>query len=390
MPALRPVAVNLEKCLVDFGETEVVLRREGEIFVTPDGLRLHPVTFAQRSDAVAAALTDLDQPQRLLTELRRIAITGESNQLADALMLALAGGGEDSGAFSECARAACRFGSLNWNAVQQMPALLVDQLVAKVREDAEDGWTRFEFQPPTAEAGIDEHCCQMVDRLLARGMPVEPPMKVAGATAPAAPLRARTRSSQTVWDEVEPASRASSPGQSLTSGVEEPAAKSILETQVAAPSKGVSNQMVATAAVPPVPNESTLEGATSAFDASEANTAQDWTGEASPTRIGSSGQVGSASGSVIPPASASVRPARVFFNRQASTVLERASNDKSIEHASVAVPATTGLEPFALATAAEVAPTKTGTAVRTMPRGDWLYELAIALAEECDLRGLDT
>ena len=174
MQALRPVTVDLATGVVTLGGTRVTLERDGERYVAPDGLGLRALSFEERSSVVAGALMTPEPNRALLNKLRNLGnVTEADDQLADALLLALAGGGEPAPSFEECARTACRLRKLDWQTVQSAPAVLVDQLATEQAiSNSDDGWTRFEFrEPPDSSLSLEECCQQMLERLLERGMP---------------------------------------------------------------------------------------------------------------------------------------------------------------------------------------------------------------------------
>jgi hypothetical protein len=175
MQALRPIMVDLAAGVVTLGGMRVALQRKGERYVASGGLQARALTFEERSWVVAGALIDPEPNRALLTKLRNLAnISGDhGDEVADALALALAGGGELAPGFAECARAACRNGNLDWQTIQQTPAVLVDQLASQEGTLVNDGgWTRFEFrEEPEHPTSLAECCEQMLERLLDRGMP---------------------------------------------------------------------------------------------------------------------------------------------------------------------------------------------------------------------------
>jgi hypothetical protein len=177
MQALRPVTVDLATGAVTLGSTRVTLQREGEHYVAANGFRGRALTFEERSQVVAGALMEREPNRALLTKLRNLAnLPAEAlEKLSDALMLALAGGGEKGLDFAACARVASRNGNLDWEAVQQAPAVLVDQLASREASSQHDGWMRFEFRKASPDTLSLEDCCSlMLEQLLERGMPKGP------------------------------------------------------------------------------------------------------------------------------------------------------------------------------------------------------------------------
>jgi len=176
MPAIRPVTVDLATGVVTIGGTRVHLACADGYFTAPGGFRARALTFAERSSIVAGALIDPEPQRALLTKLRALAAPAydKSDQVTDALILALAGGGESAGSFSDCARDACRKQGTDWQAMQQSPAVLVDQIASQQPGvDGETGWTRFEFREAPQDLISVEDCCRlMLEQLLERGMPM--------------------------------------------------------------------------------------------------------------------------------------------------------------------------------------------------------------------------
>lgn len=187
MPAIRPVTVDLATGVVTIGGTRVTLDRDATYFTAPDGFRARALTFAERSSIVAGALIDPEPNRSLLTKLRSLAAPSHdtATEMSDALMLALAGGGEPAAPFPDCSREACRRQGTDWQTVQQTPAVLVDQIASRDDSaDAEAGWTRFEFREAPQDSISVEDCCRlMLEQLLERGTPRE---ESTGETANAA------------------------------------------------------------------------------------------------------------------------------------------------------------------------------------------------------------
>jgi hypothetical protein len=188
MQPLRPVTVDLATGVVMLGGACVSFVRDGEDYVTPHGLRARALTFEERSHIVAGALMEREPNRALLAKLRNLAsIPGNVDpELANALLLAFAGGGESGPDFAECARAACRNGNGNWQIIQKTAALVVDQL-ASVNESSSNvgGWTRFEFQQePESPPSLEDCCRLMIEDLLVRGMPREVEQEQAAPAEP--------------------------------------------------------------------------------------------------------------------------------------------------------------------------------------------------------------
>lgn len=175
MQALRPVTVDLATGVVTLGGTHLTLERDGERYVAPGGRRLRALTFEERSSVVAGALIDPEPNCALLTKLRNLGNIPADNgdQLMDALVLALAGGGEAAPSFAECARTACRNAGWNWQSVQETAAVVVDQLAEAADPPVNlDGWIRFEFrEAPQSPPSLEDCCREMLEQLLQRGTP---------------------------------------------------------------------------------------------------------------------------------------------------------------------------------------------------------------------------
>ena len=133
------------------------------------------VSFAERSRLVAEALAADDPVTALIGALRDAAAEGDGGALPEAVALALAGGGEDAPAFEECAVEAARRCGWNWAQVSEAPAIEVDRMAARTREEPAAGWKRFVFGPRGGE--VEALSREMAERLLARGAERELPSR---------------------------------------------------------------------------------------------------------------------------------------------------------------------------------------------------------------------
>jgi hypothetical protein len=153
------IEVDLARSEVVLGTVRVLLQPAGSAFRLPGGATVRLSTFGERSWSAREALAGAD----LVETLRSFAMQGEPDALGDAVMLALAGGGEEAPSFEICAVEAARIHGWSWKALNEAPAIEVDRAVAVSQED---GWKRFVFG--TEE--IDELVKEMVERLLERAV----------------------------------------------------------------------------------------------------------------------------------------------------------------------------------------------------------------------------
>ncbi len=425
MQMLRPVTVDLATGVVTLGGTRVALQREGEHYVAPGGVRARALTFEERSGVVAGALIDPEPNRALLTKLRNLAnvSSDHDDELADALTLALAGGGEPAPSFAECARSACRNASLDWQTVQQTPAVVVDQLATEQETSGgDDGWTRFEFrEAPQAEVSLGECCQQMLESLLERGTPQEAKEERDGSGArpwpPQTKLRALSDAVQTDGPNSGRSDTSSPPKFSW------PHADQAMQARATLISAEPSSRNTA----PTISNSpSTVAGALRAFSG--------WPQEPSlqvDADVSHSGEkTGAVSAATDPTlgwpdtAQTSVKAMPTMWDRGSQEVrapwtASAQTLDPAPSRAIAPIAARTRQRAHRLrdlpvsaqkvtqpqrgssnsqsASPVAQAPTMADstTAAELLPRSgplqrDWLYEIATALSDECDLRGLDT
>lgn len=177
MTAAAAVSVDLKRGVVTLGATQVALAPADRLgwFRLPGGSLARMIGFIERTALVADALASED-PQGAVTErLREAALTGAHDPITDAVLLALAGGAEEAPSFAECLETVCRLHALDWQSAQGMLAVEVDQMAAGAgNERAAPGegkdWIRFEFAPKPEAIDLAAICAEMTARLLARGL----------------------------------------------------------------------------------------------------------------------------------------------------------------------------------------------------------------------------
>jgi hypothetical protein len=424
MSAIRPVTVDLATGVVTIGGTRVALERAGAYFTAPGGFRARALTFAERSSIVAGALIDPEPHRSLLTKLRALAAPAydKTDDVTDALILALAGGGEAAAPFSDCAREACRKRDSDWQTVQQAPAVLVDQIASeKGSADDETGWTRFEFREAGQDSVSAEDCCRlMLEQLLERGTPqgesASERSNVAseGSSAvhnlgdrlsdndgsastgqlpddiPQRPIAAWPRAAQSprlramlpASDEASPKpvtakEKPASTGGTLRSGSEWPK-QSLQQAVDAAPDPRAE---LFTQASLPVPEKHTDYAAVPS-DSTQKSTTTLWDAVTAPTAAISSAAVSAASAQSK--SAAGPPKARLRAHRLRDLPLRPAETARALAPAELSLASAMPLTPTTSET-----PLNDKTVVAVAPQRDWLYEIATALADECDLRGLD-
>jgi len=432
-----PASVDLARNLVSLGATRVLLEpgpRPG-LFRLPDGGAVRAVTFRERSAAVTEALADHDPRAALIGGLRRIGLEGNATPVADAVLLALAGGAVEAPSFAECLEAVCRSRGLDWQSAQDVGALAVDRLIAhgldgaaagsaaarepmsRGRDDRrETGWMRFEFAPaaapdrpvefapyapqdlpveftpyaaqdlpvdsmPAAPQDLLDICANMTARLLSRGVS---PSEALSATrrapqlpkvrlrpvpvASMAPLTANSR--QIAWTAHNPDG---APAGLLREGggaaVESPARGDDAEVDAAAGTAGNPRELAAviekragTAAAHPSSIRAFTARAMLAASVRETPRANpEW-------RVARDGMAHSAGISEWAPLEASATARSSWALPEASLAVLSSPRTHEATASPPALP--------------DARPSDIGE-----PR-DWLGEIARALADECDLRGL--
>lgn len=159
----------------------------------PGGPVLRPVTFAERSAAVAAALASTDPVDALCAALRTRATVraGElGERMLDLVVLALAGAeNEYAPSFAATAAAVVRATGARLDSVLAAPAREVDRLAGPAATAPDDGWTRVTFGP----AAPDDLREDLARRLLRRAAPeaLAPGEATSGALDHAAGSRPR-------------------------------------------------------------------------------------------------------------------------------------------------------------------------------------------------------
>ena len=414
MQALRPVTVDLATGVVTLGGTRVALQRDGEQYVTPGGPRLRALTFEERSWVVAGALMSPEPNRALLSKLRNLAnVTTDGDEMTDALLLALAGGGESASSFNECARAACRMRQLDWRTVQQTSAVVIDQLALPEEPVSNgDGWRRFSFHELSqTEVTIEDCCTLMLEQLLERGTPQaeehEPGAGDEGRSwhrQPEARVAAETDSPRAVSEDSAP-----------TRALEWPRAVELRaratfddgRSQAANADPPVSNVLRTVALWPQGrPQAAEFEGLPTEGCSSNTNDGSnlvDWA-ENSPIpgqRHTTLRHTVAPVDSGTPSAPTAVQELTAAPSRQAPASPAKPrlrAHRRDLSFQSKQPEQLAAGEHFQLVSSAS-SPTVTPTlsdatlphkAPRVAhPQRDWIYEIATALADECDLRGLD-
>ena len=121
--------------------------RDGE--VRAGGTVVRPVTFAERSRAVATARAASQPEATLYSALRRVAVVGDTaldGDLLDVVVLALAGADVDGAPpFAETAVVVLRSTGGELRSLLTAPAIEVDRLAVALAPGDDDGWTRVAF-----------------------------------------------------------------------------------------------------------------------------------------------------------------------------------------------------------------------------------------------------
>jgi hypothetical protein len=173
------ISVDLARREVTLGDR--VLRLEPtnrpDVFRLPDGHSVRVVTFDERSRAVREALTEDAAAGFLIDILRCIAVQGEADTQCDAVMLALAGGGQEAPSFDATGVEAAQIRGWDWRTLSETPAIQVDMSVTPLSSSApaDEGWKRFVFRSG-GQSDIESLCIEMAERLLARGVRQAEPM----------------------------------------------------------------------------------------------------------------------------------------------------------------------------------------------------------------------
>jgi hypothetical protein len=422
MPAFRPVTVDLATGVVTIGGTRVALQREGAYFNASGGFRARALTFAERSLIVAGALIDPEPNRALLTKLRTLAapIYETTDQMADALILALAGGGEPAASFAECAREACRKQGVDWQTVQQTPAVLIDQMAsADAVLTSDDGWTRFEFQEMQADSASVEDCCRMMlEQLIERGTPREEAAADPDAVEPEwLAGKSEVEDSQSAlgdcWSRTQSGNLPRMHTAAWPRAAQRPRARAILGAPVEASTKpakatetptSIGASFRSISGWPEEPSTPPVQV--------DAGSLKDLSGDANILAVAK------LTGEVPGALTTSTKGTTTLWGSVAASTAEPPTvpvSQKSEPRKSAAIPAKARLRAHRLrdlpirvlprVTAVDNSPTPASGAASTStvseatlnarttpaiaPQRDWIYEIATALADECDLRGLD-
>ena len=428
MQALRPVTVDLATGVITLGSTQVTLERHGEQYIAPGGLLVRALTFGERSSVVAGALMDPEPNRALLAKLRHFSnvLPDTESRIADALVLALAGGGETAPPFAECARTACRNANLDWNSVHQSAAVLVDQLAGSTDSPcADEGWTRFEFREVSESSPSLEDCCrQMLEKLLERGTPQEAEQEAPpgpGSSPSQAPLLLAQEDSpgdppdpigagvssekESAWRNATQPLRARA---TLPRAVEVPQAATLKSPKASSPVSGALREIslgsVLNESSPSAPDKiASTQAAERCEESRTAELAEGWHGEP----IANSKPYSTLWDAIPPgeqvprPPRASVRTLSTSTGRIAAPIMAKtrarphrlrdspARSAESLQPAMIErpspLPSLTGMSSLTLS---EDTTTDTAQSAVSLQH-DWIHEIAVALADECDLRGLD-
>jgi hypothetical protein len=187
MSRTAAVSVDLARGEVVLGALRVCLERvdQSHRFRIAGRAVVRTVTFEERRFAVHNARVGQNPARDLVANLRALAMDGESDIVADGVLLALAGGGEVAPAYEECAVTAAQALGWGWAAVNEAPAIEVDRVLAATSSHQEaDGWTRFVFADGPSR-DLEQTCSDMIERLLDRGSAVvEEPSSFSGTLSP--------------------------------------------------------------------------------------------------------------------------------------------------------------------------------------------------------------
>lgn len=177
MSGAVPVVVDFERGEVRFGLSRV--RIEGTArphrFRLATGGIVRAISFGERSRLVKEALAGNDPAAALVDLLQSLALEGTPDEVATAVLLSLAGGAEAAPGFDACAVETCRVRGWDWRTLNDTPAIEVDRSVEAAHEisfaSPSRRWTRFVFQPAENEGESSELARaiqEMTDRLLER------------------------------------------------------------------------------------------------------------------------------------------------------------------------------------------------------------------------------
>jgi hypothetical protein len=404
MTAAVSVTVDFERGEVVLGSRSVCLEPVGQPyrFRLTGGAAVRAVTFEERSRAVREALIAPDPPDALIAALRTLATDAAVDAATDAVVLALAGGSEDAPGFDECAVAAARVHGWDWTTLNQAPAIEVDRALASAPLQPEaGGWMRFVFAANDA-AELDQLLSEMAERLLDRGIgrprerqsgeaepPPASPAKYSAAGAQpeiAKPVRSALHSPTPAGPPADPARIPASesprfrvPGRPLDGSPARPPAPRPLPA---------TPRVTAPGSQPAAPGAAAALRTKVLLNRLDASPAPESGAPRVRVRV-----IEEASYSAPPAVSAPRTASRVDSSTAAVAPPRSAS---SVEHPAASAfawpsrAASTTLAP-PLEPAAGLVPQSQPHShpAPTAEQRDWLAEIARALAEECDLRGID-
>lgn len=132
---------------------------------------IRAVSFGERSRIVQAAHESGSAESQLRESLYALAIRGEGGAEALPVALALAGGAEEAPGFATVAAEALRLNGWDWETLSQQPAIEVDRMLSGMfcSPPADQGWKRIVFAPPKQE-DMEKLSVEMTQRLLLRGL----------------------------------------------------------------------------------------------------------------------------------------------------------------------------------------------------------------------------
>jgi hypothetical protein len=419
MAGLSTITVDLAGGEVVLGDRRVVLTavpdapsgaatRSTARFQLDDGAVVRLIGFGERSRLVRDALADDNPPRALLTLLRAAAHQGPGGSLADAVLLAIAGGAEQAPEFDRCAVEASRLQAWSWLSVHDAPAIVVDRVVSNPREpEPSGGWTRFVF-PGGGTRELEALVDEMVASLLTRGAPIGSEAAEHLEDAPlreAAPMPVDSRSAvarssrrarmplshRTATDDVAGATSATDAGSdpaigsSTASAGDRPASAIRGSRRTPSPRERRTTAPGTASVAAPVPSRRLWPPATGPAPMPRRAPTPFPVRSIAGSRPGEHGPVSRSlpvrAGVDGPPASEAAVPALVLPG--AATPIT--SDARSASATSRPIPGGAGEDLMAH----QRAPLGAARATATLYSADLLDEIAHALAVECDLRGID-
>jgi hypothetical protein len=172
MAGVVSVTVDLERGEVVLGARSICLEPAGQPsrFRLTGGVIVRAVTFEERSRTVRDALAEPDPTDALVSAFRAMAIEGAADVVADAVVLALAGGAEQAPGFDECGVEAARLCGWDWATVNETRAIEVDRVLAAESSHANaNGWMRFVFAEEDS-GDLAQIRAYLTENLLHRGI----------------------------------------------------------------------------------------------------------------------------------------------------------------------------------------------------------------------------